>query len=564
MMREVGIQSSQEWASQSTQTTLLARSTGTNTEVPPREDVCGNYGVAHQGDCAAGSAPTYAEGSEMLVTIWSQDHMIKKLVAVGSFEDTKRKATQKGHTAYALVSQAVISRNVRMLFTATKPWMRNACVVRAQWVPGHCGIAGNEEADSLATAAHQLPASDHPLSLEDVRAVIQEHLRQQHPDPRIAGGRSISDCRQLVGVNPAEGNRQLSRQISTMCPKVLSEGLSLLKNGLFDGLSISESSVKGVQYGVFAFKPLPKGLHFGPFHCVKVDNGGGSGHTLQVRRSGEVFLVDGPQPHRASWMHYVNYAPSRQEQNLVAILKDGEIYYRTRRSIIAGEELLVAYNTAFTKGLLGKRRGPGAVTVDSATGVPVRCAFISCDMCGELFTTRQFLDEHRQHKHPQSFPGNHRCAYCSYSSNRRSDVVRHERTHTGERLFACQYCNKGFSRQDNLTLHLLTHTGEKPYACWLCGKRFRERVHALRHESVVHGRQYPLHCPRCGTGAEDVTKLRRHVCKWQRSTGDHDTRPQETVLGGQGHAPDCGEGDALVEVGHEIMDTEGKTEPTQL
>ncbi|XP_077496072.1 uncharacterized protein LOC144106973 isoform X4 [Amblyomma americanum] len=409
MMREVGIQSSQEWASQSTQTTLLARSTGTNTEVPPREDVCGNYGVAHQGDCAAGSAPTYAEGSEMLVTIWSQDHMIKKLVAVGSFEDTKRKATQKGHTAYALVSQAVISRNVRMLFTATKPWMRNACVVRAQWVPGHCGIAGNEEADSLATAAHQLPASDHPLSLEDVRAVIQEHLRQQHPDPRIAGGRSISDCRcvvtldgmscfesvsflaamellcasyfflntkysvevpgalefihrQLVGVNPAEGNRQLSRQISTMCPKVLSEGLSLLKNGLFDGLSISESSVKGVQYGVFAFKPLPKGLHFGPFHCVKVDNGGGSGHTLQVRRSGEVFLVDGPQPHRASWMHYVNYAPSRQEQNLVAILKDGEIYYRTRRSIIAGEELLVAYNTAFTKGLLGKRRGPGAVT----------------------------------------------------------------------------------------------------------------------------------------------------------------------------------------------------------
>ncbi|XP_077502571.1 uncharacterized protein LOC144113402 isoform X1 [Amblyomma americanum] len=89
--------------------------------------------------------------------------------------------------------------------TSSKPAMcRMRCFIHAYWSSKHqpdlCGITGNEEADELATAAHQLPPRDLPLALEDVRAVIHEHLQRQHPDPRIAGGEriaSINGCRAL-------------------------------------------------------------------------------------------------------------------------------------------------------------------------------------------------------------------------------------------------------------------------------------------------------------------------------------------------------------------------------
>ncbi|KAK8770886.1 hypothetical protein V5799_011732, partial [Amblyomma americanum] len=72
----------------------------------------------------------------------------------------------------------------------------------------------------------------------------------------------------------------------------------------------------------------------------------------QVRKDGEVFLVDGCPLDRSNWMRYVNCAASPQEQNL---------YYRTPKAVDAGEELLVWYGTAFARELwlLGKPRGSG-------------------------------------------------------------------------------------------------------------------------------------------------------------------------------------------------------------
>lgn len=51
-----------------------------------------------------------------------------------------------------------------------------------------------------------------------------------------------------------------------------------------DCLVIRRSSIKGAQYGVFAAKPLPKRLCFGPYEGVRVDSvDKGNGYAWRVR-----------------------------------------------------------------------------------------------------------------------------------------------------------------------------------------------------------------------------------------------------------------------------------------
>ncbi|XP_077504966.1 uncharacterized protein LOC144114845 [Amblyomma americanum] len=102
-----------------------------------------------------------------------------------------------------------------------------------------------------------------------------------------------------------------------------------------------------------------------------------------------------------------------------------------------------------------------------------KCVF-SCGACGELFSAQDLLEKHRRRKHPQRPEGRHCCAHCPYSSDRKPNVVRHVRTHTGWRPFLCQVCGKGFARLDHLTGHQLVHSGEGLHECPDCGQRFSQ------------------------------------------------------------------------------------------
>ncbi|XP_077497935.1 uncharacterized protein LOC144108617 [Amblyomma americanum] len=145
--------------------------------------------------------------------------------------------------------------------------------------------------------------------------------------------------------------------------------------------------------------------------------------------------------------------------------------------------------------------------------IPLHSLFLACEKCDDLFTKQYNLEMHTRRKHWHSTEGIHHCTHCTYTSTRKADIIRHERTHVGRRDSVCHLCQKRFSRPDTLKVHMIIHSAEKPYECSQCGKKFRERAHARRHEQVIHSRRYPLTCPRCGAGAEDVTRLRRHTCK---------------------------------------------------
>ena len=63
------------------------------------------------------------------------------------------------------------------------------------------------------------------------------------------------------------------------------------------------------------------------------------------------------------------------------------------------------------------------------------------------------------------------CQYCSYASNRKNNVARHERLHTGDKPFACTLCDFRTTQKSNLVIHERTHNGERPFQCRYCDYR---------------------------------------------------------------------------------------------
>ncbi|XP_060993717.1 histone-lysine N-methyltransferase PRDM9-like [Dama dama] len=71
---------------------------------------------------------------------------------------------------------------------------------------------------------------------------------------------------------------------------------------------------------------------------------------------------------------------------------------------------------------------------------------------------------------------------CGQVFSQKSDFVRHQRTHTGEKPYVCRECGRSFHRKSTLIRHRRTHTGEKPYVCGECGRSFSQKSVLITHQ----------------------------------------------------------------------------------
>lgn len=143
----------------------------------------------------------------------------------------------------------------------------------------------------------------------------------------------------------------------------------------------------------------------------------------------------------------------------------------------------------------------------------------------------------------------HGCANCGATFSQKSQLIVHQRIHSGERPYRCQViiatniivykhrfslsdtifliilfllkvCWQAFAHSSVLKLHIRKHTGEKPFKCSVCKvteTAFSQLPHLKTHMRAIHGMDKAYNCEYCSEYFKTKHELQEHKIKCSKA-----------------------------------------------